>query len=54
LFRALDRERVRYLVISGQACILYGASPFTEDIDLCVPMGVQNWFEGVNRLPPKP
>lgn len=36
LFRALDREGVRYLVISGQACILYGASQFTEDIDLWV------------------
>jgi hypothetical protein len=33
LFRALDRERVRYLVISGQACILYGASQL-KDIDL--------------------
>jgi len=36
LFRALDGEGVRYLVISGQACILYGASQFTEDIDLWI------------------
>ncbi len=36
LFRALDGEDVRYLVISGQACILYGASQFTEDVDLWI------------------
>jgi hypothetical protein len=34
LFRAL--EPVRYLLISGQACILYGASELTEDIDLWI------------------
>ncbi len=36
LFRALEGERVHYLVISGQACILYGASQFTEDLDLWI------------------
>ncbi|MGH9321415.1 MAG: hypothetical protein ACRD21_14065 [Vicinamibacteria bacterium] len=36
LFRALENEGVRYLLISGQACVLYGASQFTEDIDLWV------------------
>ena len=36
LFRALDDEGVRYLLISGQACVLYGASQFTEDVDLWV------------------
>jgi hypothetical protein len=35
-FRSLDRERVHYLLISGQACVLYGASQFTEDIDLWI------------------
>lgn len=35
-FRSLDAERVRYLLISGQACVLYGASHFTEDVDLWV------------------
>ena len=39
LFRALDSEGVRYLVISGQACILYGASQFTEDVDLWIHSG---------------
>jgi hypothetical protein len=36
LFRAFEREGVRYLVISGQACILYGASQFTEDLDVWI------------------
>jgi hypothetical protein len=35
-FRSLEKEGVRYLLISGQACVLYGASHFTEDIDLWV------------------
>jgi hypothetical protein len=42
LFRAFERERVRYLVISGQACILYGASQFTEDLDLWIQPTSQN------------
>jgi hypothetical protein len=40
LLRAFERERVRYLVISGQACILYGASRFTEDLDLWIGFAV--------------
>ncbi|MBI3099490.1 MAG: hypothetical protein HYY93_14870 [Planctomycetes bacterium] len=36
LFRAFERHRVRYLVISGQACVLYGAAQFTQDLDLWV------------------
>lgn len=36
LFRAFERHRVRYLVISGQACVLYGAAQFTQDLDLWI------------------
>lgn len=36
LFRSLSSRRVRYLVISGQASVLYGASHFSEGIDLWV------------------
>jgi hypothetical protein len=32
--RSLETEGARYLLISGQACVLYGASQFTEDVDL--------------------
>jgi hypothetical protein len=42
LFRAFEREGVRYLVISGQACILYGASQFTEDLDLWIAPAPKN------------
>jgi len=35
-FRSLEREAVRYLLISGQAAILYGAAMFSEDVDLWI------------------
>lgn len=36
LFRAFDGAGVRYLLIGGQASILYGAANFTQDFDLWV------------------
>lgn len=36
LFRSFDRFGVEYLLISGQASVLYGAATFSEDIDLWV------------------
>jgi len=33
-FRSLEEHGVAYLLISGQATVLYGASVFSEDIDL--------------------
>lgn len=36
LFRAFKRARVRTLVISGQAGVLYGATHFTQDLDLWI------------------
>ena len=35
-FRHLDAHRVEWLLISGQATILYGAATFSEDVDLWV------------------
>ena len=35
-FQSLDTHRVAYLLISGQATVLYGAATFSEDIDLWV------------------
>jgi hypothetical protein len=35
-FQSLDREGVAYLLISGQATVLYGAAAFSEDIDLWI------------------
>lgn len=36
LFRQFERSRVDYLLISGQASVLYGAATFSEDIDIWV------------------
>jgi hypothetical protein len=35
-FRTLTNQRVEYLLISGQASVLYGAATFSEDIDLWI------------------
>ena len=35
-FQSLEAHRVSYLLIDGQAAILYGAAFFSEDIDLWV------------------
>ncbi len=36
LFRSFEREGVEYLLIGGQASVLYGAATFSEDIDIWV------------------
>jgi hypothetical protein len=36
LFRSFERQDLDYLLISGQAAILYGAATFSEDIDLWI------------------
>ncbi len=36
LFRSFERFGVEYLLISGQAAILYGAATFSEDVDLWI------------------
>src|SRR5438552_13731769 len=36
LFSSFERSRLEYLLISGQATVLYGAAMFSEDIDLWI------------------
>ena len=36
LFWSFERSGVDYLLISGQATVLYGAATFSEDVDLWV------------------
>ena len=36
LFRSFERAGLEYLLISGQATVLYGAATFSEDVDLWV------------------
>lgn len=42
LFRSFERTGVDYLLISGQASILYGAATFSEDLDLWVAPNAPN------------
>jgi hypothetical protein len=41
-FQSLERNKVEYLLISGQASVLYGAATFSEDIDLWVNPTTEN------------
>lgn len=41
-FQSLERHRVEYLLISGQATVLYGAATFSEDIDLWIHPTLEN------------
>lgn len=41
-FQSLSARGVEYLLISGQATILYGAATFSEDIDLWINPTVEN------------
>jgi hypothetical protein len=36
LFRSFERDALEYLLISGQASVLYGAATFSEDVDIWV------------------
>ena len=42
LLEALAATEVRFLLISGQATVVYGAAEFTEDVDLWVDPGQSN------------
>src|SRR5437667_11954461 len=35
ILAALERERVRYVVIGGLAAVLQGSPIFTQDVDIC-------------------
>lgn len=64
LFRTFEASGVRYLLISGQASILYGAATFSEDIDLWVEPAADNFRRlmsalascraRIHKLTPKP
>ncbi|HLG43232.1 MAG TPA: hypothetical protein VI643_07690 [Planctomycetota bacterium] len=50
---SLERRRVRYLLISGQAGILYGAATFSEDIDIWLdpaPLNVRRFVQALEDL----
>lgn len=49
-FRNLEREGVRYLLISGQASIVYGAATFSEDVDLWIEPSAENISRFIRAL----
>jgi len=42
VIKALNQDKVRYLVIAGRASIFYGATEFTRDLDIWVEPGTEN------------
>ena len=42
LFRSFERFGVEYLLISGQAAIMYGAATFSEDVDIWIRPTLEN------------
>ena len=42
MFEALDRAKVRYILIGGFAVVLYGMQRLTRDIDIFVEMVPDN------------
>jgi len=42
LFRALDREKVRYLVVGGVAVNLHGIGRLTVDVDVMLALDSEN------------
>jgi len=53
LFHAFRAHRVRYLIIGGQASILYGAAYFSQDLDLWIKPtknNVRNFIDALESL----
>lgn len=49
-FLTLNKSDIRYMLISGQATVLYGAATFSEDIDLWVSPEPENWQKFIQTL----
>ncbi len=49
-FQSLSNRGVEYLLISGQATVLYGAATFSEDIDLWICPTTENTGRFVSAL----
>ena len=50
LFRSFEKRRVDSLLRGGQAAILYGASQFTEDVDLWIRVDQSRAGVGVSSV----
>lgn len=52
LFRALEREQVRYLVVGGVAVNLHGVGRFTVDVDLMLALDERNLSHFIAAVEP--
>ena len=43
LFQSFERESVEYLLIGGQATVIYGAADFTQDVDIWIRADAANF-----------
>jgi hypothetical protein len=50
LFQSFDRETVEYLLIGGQATVIYGAADFTQDVDIWVRPDAKNFARLLRSL----
>jgi len=42
VYRSLNRFRVKYILIGGLACILYGSPRITKDVDIFIDATLEN------------
>jgi len=57
VFRALNKNKVRYAVAGGVAVVLYGYPRFTADLDLIVQLeenNIEKFFDTLNKLGYRP
>ena len=50
LFQSFDREQLEYLLIGGQATVIYGAADFTQDVDIWVRLHPDNFRKLLRAL----
>ena len=50
LFQSFERESVEYLLIGGQATVIYGAADFTQDVDIWIRADAANFARLLRSL----
>jgi len=43
--QALQNQQIDYMIIGGQAALVYGVTRFTQDIDITLGLGVENYLQ---------
>jgi len=42
LLKRLGDHRVKYVLVDGMACVIYGSQTVTQDVDICAPLTQEN------------